>query len=143
MSCFMCHMSHVTCHLSLATCNQSLMPTATDTKPANSPTMHSTSVCKDRKPFFLITQKIIETLPKKRGSQFSNISNTLFDQKSTKLARRPGEGLLVEQSCVHNGTMRMTGLVITKGQRLLSRTMRFVMNEQQHVFQDLQQYIVG
>ena len=41
MSCVMCQMSSVTCHLSSAT--------VTDPTPANSPTVHSRQVCKDRK----------------------------------------------------------------------------------------------
>ena len=42
-SCVVCHMSPVSCHLSLTP-----TVTATDPPPANSPTMHSSLVCKDQ-----------------------------------------------------------------------------------------------
>ena len=56
-----CHVSHVTCQMSHVkccmphvTCHMSLTPTAiaTDPPPANSPTLHSRMVCKDKR-FFL------------------------------------------------------------------------------------------
>ena len=78
-SCVLCQVSHVTCHMSRVTCHLtpdtyhlSLMPTARDPHPAISPTMHSRLVYKDPK-----SKKIF-----KRKNQFSNISNTLFEQKS-------------------------------------------------------------
>ena len=53
-----CHVSYITCHLSHVTCYMFLTPTATATDPfpANSPTLHSITVCKDPKInlFFLL-----------------------------------------------------------------------------------------
>ena len=65
MSHILCHVSHVTCNLSPATCHLSQPPTATATypPPANSPTMHSKPVHKDRtqKP-----QKMSNVFPRKK-----------------------------------------------------------------------------
>ena len=62
----MCHVSPVTCHVSL-------MPIATYPHPANSQLNKVGWFEKTQKKF---TQQIIETI------QFSNISDTLFNQKS-------------------------------------------------------------
>ena len=76
-----CHVLCVTCHLIPVTYHLSLIPTATDPHPANSPTMHSRLVHKNQKPKKVEKRKnFVET------QFFSNISNTLFDQKSPVLS---------------------------------------------------------
>ena len=55
-----CHLSPVTCRMSPVTCHLSIIHAATGTDPpGNSPTMHSSMVCKEPKKLLKKTQKIL------------------------------------------------------------------------------------
>ena len=84
----MCNMAHVTCPLSPITYHLALMATATGPHPDNSSTMHSRLVCKDpktRKSKIVDKHNKSQKRYKKKCPQISNISDTLFDQKSPAL----------------------------------------------------------
>ena len=85
-----CKVLHVMCPVSPFTCHLSLTPTATATHPpaANSPIIHSTLAHSRLAPKTqkkLKTHKIIETEEEEKiVSLPTNISNTPFDQRSTR-----------------------------------------------------------
>ena len=85
MSPVTCHLSPVTCHLSPVTCHLSLTPTtiATDSPPANYPTLHSQVICKDPKPNCRKKRnKLLHSSEEKNIFPIFDISDTLFDLRS-------------------------------------------------------------
>ena len=83
----MYHLSPVTCHLSLTTKTKAIDP-----PPANSPTMHSRLVCKEKKE--RKNKTLWKEKEKKRKNVFklANISNTHFNKMSPvhRKVRFPG-----------------------------------------------------